>query len=199
MNDQLTKDIQAFLNLSPDERNIKKGADMLLSLNRNRILYHNILRRPAALASKLEYELKKHLKIRLDGLTVREVALMDMEVKQEAKAIIKEGAAAFQSDETKQSNKSKEAAPAHRGRRTDHEALPDEIKALYDRNCELFKKIKAEYAAVRALDSAMPCDRYEHLKVLAALDKEYRANWAAYDDYSGGDLIETPNKSNKSK
>ncbi len=64
LDQQLTKDIAAWLNLSPEERDIEAGALLLLRINRNRFLYNNIVARPKALADKLEAELKKYLRIR---------------------------------------------------------------------------------------------------------------------------------------
>ena len=85
---QLTKDIAAWLNLLPEERDIEAGALLLLRINRNKFLYNNIIARPHALAPKLEAELKKHLRIRLDGMTTTDVAGMDRRVKKSAKEII---------------------------------------------------------------------------------------------------------------
>ena len=83
MDQKLTKQIQDWLNAMPDQQDIVKGATMLLQLNRNRILYQNILRNPVKLKGKLVYELQKHLNIRLDGLTVQDVKVMDDKVRRE--------------------------------------------------------------------------------------------------------------------
>ena len=144
---QLTKDIATWLNLLPEERDIEAGALLLLRINRNKFLYNNIIYRPHALAPKLEAELKKHLRIRLDGLTTTDVAGMDRRVKKSAKEII--DAVASVTPEGK-----------HHGRRADHDKLPDDIKAVYDRGLELHKKIKATFEQLKTMDKAEPCDRY---------------------------------------
>ena len=170
---QLTKDIAAWLNLLPEERDIEAGALLLLRINRNKFLYNNIIARPHALAPKLEAELKKHLRIRLDGMTTTDVAGMDRRVKKSAKEII--DAVASVTPEGK-----------HHGRRADHDQLPDDIKAVYDRGLELYKKIKATFERLKTMDKAEPCDRYEYLKILDALDAEYRRGWAIYDNWQPG-------------
>lgn len=53
---------------------------MVLKLTRNRYLYQNISRNPQKFASKIEYELKKHLTIRLDRKTIQDVVKMDKEL-----------------------------------------------------------------------------------------------------------------------
>ena len=173
LDQQLTKDIAAWLNLLPSERDIEAGALLLLRINRNRFLYNNIISRPAALADKLEAELKKHLRIRLDGLTTQDVAQMDKRVKKSAREVVEAVAA---------------VTPESRlaGRRADHDSLPDDIKAVYERGLELHKKIKATFEQLKTMDKAMPCDRYEYLKILDELDQEYRRGWAIYDNWQPG-------------
>lgn len=53
---------------------------MVLKLTRNRILFQNISRNPQKFASKIEYELKKYLAIRLDRKTIQDVVKMDKEL-----------------------------------------------------------------------------------------------------------------------
>ena len=65
---------------SPTAKQVERGALLLLKLNRNRILYQNILRRPAKYEAKLRYELRKFLRIRQDGLTMDGVRRMQREV-----------------------------------------------------------------------------------------------------------------------
>ena len=74
----LTSQISDWLNASPKQRSLEDGALLLLRLNANRIMYQMILRN--RLAEKLEYELQKHLNIRLHGLTRAEVAKVEKQV-----------------------------------------------------------------------------------------------------------------------
>ena len=77
LDDRLTQDIRLWLDSPQEQRSLEQGAEMLLRLNRNRYMHAQILRRRNF--AKLEYELQKHLRIRLEGLTTREVALMEQE------------------------------------------------------------------------------------------------------------------------
>ena len=74
---KFTQELVDWLNSdhSSDEK-IREGADLLLRINRNRLLYQQIMRTPQRLLKKLEYELKKHLVIRNDGLTLDDVQAM---------------------------------------------------------------------------------------------------------------------------
>lgn len=169
MDDKITAAMQAWLGKDAASRDIEEGASLLLALNRNRILYHNILRRPAKMAAKLEYELKKHLRIRLDGLTVRDVALMERKVLPAADLTLKAHAAQYV------------------GKRNDHDSLPADIRALWERNGEVWKKLKNTRETLRQMESLEPCDRYELCKILSELDTEYHRNLTLYDSYAGGD------------
>ena len=46
MDDKFTEKIQQWLDTPSSERSIEEGAALLLKLNRNRILYSNIMRHP---------------------------------------------------------------------------------------------------------------------------------------------------------
>lgn len=177
IDDNLTRRMQAWLSAPAGGRDIREGAEMLLRLTRNRILYANILRRPDKMASKLEYELKKHLRIRLDGLTRRDVALMEREVMPRAGELLAAGGLPEISSEADQ------PAPAHEGRRADHDALPEEIRRLWDDNADIWFRIKQTYNTLLSMEHAAPCDRYEYLKALDELDRRYRDNIARYDAY----------------
>ena len=58
IDEQLTINMQGWLNTEPAKRDLMKGAEMILKLTRNRILYQNISHNPQKFASKIEYELK---------------------------------------------------------------------------------------------------------------------------------------------
>jgi len=176
MDDKITAAMQAWLEKDAAARDIEEGASLLLSLNRNRILYHNILRRPDKMAAKLEYELKKHLRIRLDGLTVRDVALMERKVLPAADLTIKAHTAQYV------------------GKRDDHDSLPDDIRDLWERNGEVWKKLKKTRETLRQMEHLEPCDRYELCKILSELDTEYHRNLTLYDSYQPAAA-----QSNKSK
>lgn len=174
LDERLTKDIQQWLNSPQEQRSLEKGAEMLLRLNRNRYMNAQILRR--ANFAKLEYELRKHLKIRLEGLTTREVAIMEQNHLPRISEML---GAQLVIDADADHN-----AGNFSGRREDHDELPEDIQALYERNGEIYFKMKQIFETLKGMEDATPCDRHEYLLQLIELDKEYRENWNAYDTWS---------------
>ena len=71
------------------------------------------------------------------------------------------------------------------GKREDHDALPDEVKAKYVENLSLLQRMRELHLRLRSLsleNSTCPdSERYPFLKELIALDKKLHANWEAYD------------------
>lgn len=191
MDEKLTQDIQKWLDTPSDARSVEEGAVLLLKMNRNRILFHNIISRPDKMMGKLEYELRKHLRIRLDGKTLRDVVNMTPKVMESARLTLAEGQPVPAGNDTATDTASEhpdtatdgQASPAFIGKRADHDQLPDHIKELYDRNGIVYQKMKQEYNNLLAMENAEPCDRYEHLKILQSLDTEYRQNWDKYDNW----------------
>ena len=185
IDNKFTERIQQWLS-SEDHKSteaVLEGAMILLKLNGNQILYNNIIKNPERpmWPEKLEYELNKFLKIRLDGFTRREVAQIESRVMNEATMILtdKEDAAAAQSafDAGKVNDE------PTKGRRGDHESLPAEIQQLFDGNRSRYLKIRELHTKLRAMNRKQPCDRYEFLKQLEELEKDYRLNMQKYDEY----------------
>lgn len=167
MDNNLTKQIQEWLDTPISERNISVGAEMLLKLNRNRILYQNIIRRGAKMMGKLEYELKKYHRLRIDNKTVADVVRLEKEVMPKVQKFVEE----------------EPAKAEHAGKRVDHDELPEEIQALWDENFEQYAKVKALFEELKAMANMEPCDRYEKLKLLDEAESKYRKNLADYDAY----------------
>lgn len=172
MDEKITKQIQEWLDTPADERDIQQGANLMLKLNRNRVLYQNVLHKGVKMIAKVEYELKKYLRLRLDNMTTLDVIRLEKTAVPVIEKLIAE-------------HGEKESAE-FAGKRTDHEELPQEIQALWDNNFELYAKIKNVFEELKARNSLQPCDRYELLKVLDEADKTYRSNLAAYDSYVVG-------------
>ena len=165
MDHKFTEKIRAWLETPVSERSIEVGATLLLQLNRNRILHQNIIRRGAKMMPKLEYELRKHLRIRDDGKTLHEVAVMNKKVVPAVEQLLGKPAA------------------EHAGKRDDHDQLPEDIQKLWDENFERYAKIKALFEELKAMENMPACDRYEKLKLLDEADKAYRESLAAYDAF----------------
>lgn len=190
MDRKLTEKIQAYLQTEPAKRNVVEGATLLLSLNRNRILFQNVVKRPEKFADKVEYELKKHLQIRLDDKTMSEVAAMDATVVPFAENTLNKRLmlASDKADDIDVPEEL-EVAIRHAGKRADHDELPDDIKNIWEQSANLWFKIKETYETLKTMDNAPLCDRYEYLKILDEADKQYRKNMAWYDGYVLGSEV----------
>lgn len=181
MDDQLTKDIQQWVQSPPAERDTAHGAELLLKFNRNQWLYRNACRFPDRYDGIVEHELRKYLRIRLDGLTQREVAQMERTVVPQAAEDLHRGAPVV----------STEADPAAEaqfvGRRADHDTLPEDIRGLYEENGDVYYRMKQVFTTLQGMEDKQPCDRYELLVQLKELDDRYRKNWERYDHWSASE------------
>lgn len=176
-----------------DDESIRKGAELLLRVNRNKGLYERILRYPKGGLKKLEYEIQKHVNIRLQGYSFDDIQKLDQEIVPEVKKyvercdeVVQEAAA-----ENKQVNEA-DVMPIGTadgnplittGKRPDHDQLPSEIQEIWTKNAERWKKIKELYYLLLTLNA--PCDRFEHLQLLKELWYKYREDMCLYDDFRG--------------
>ena len=180
MDKAFTQDIADWLETPREERDVRKGAELLLRINGNRHIYQLAMIRPETAHDHVEADLKKFLRIRLDGHTMESVRQMDSELIPKVQNII-----TTRQDESEDApEETDDIAPAHRGKRSDHNELPEEIRAIYERGGELFEKIKQIFTELQQMENAPACDRYEKLKVLKPLVKEYTDGWERYDNYN---------------
>ena len=180
MDKAFTQDIADWLETPREERDVRKWAELLLRINGNRHIYHLAMIRPETAHDHVEADLKKFLQIRLDGHTMESVRQMDSELIPKVQNII-----TTRQDESEDApEETDDTAPAHRGKRSDHNELPEEIRAIYERGGELFEKIKQIFTELQQMENAPACDRYEKLKVLKPLVKEYTDGWERYDNYN---------------
>lgn len=177
MDEKLTERLQKYLQLPLEERNIQEGAEILLKLNKNRILYQNILRRPDKFSEKLFHELSKFLILRLDKKTVADVLEMQKQLPE------------FEKNTLAQLDKATDPATGRvvLGQRADHNLLPAEIQNLWVNNGDIARHIKSLHEKLKLMSDAPSCDRYEVLKELYAKDVTYRNNWKIYDNYKVGE------------
>jgi hypothetical protein len=70
-----------------------------------------------------------------------------------------------------------------KGKRQDHDALPDDIKAMFLENLNIFPRMRKLHEQLKLLAGAKACDRYPFLQQLVDLDKKLRSNWDTYDGY----------------
>lgn len=175
INLELTPKIKEWLDTDPSQRDIRAGAELLLRINRNRILYDNIMRNPARHAATLEYQMKRILKQRLIDTTHEEVAQMMTQV----------DAIARQHGFSKS-----ERSEFQRGKRADHDQLPPEVQQLYVDNADIMRRMREAHTRLRMINSTnSTCpdsDRYPLAKDIIRLDLQYRDNWNLYDHYVKG-------------
>ena len=180
------------------EAELAEGATMVLQCNRNHALYNTIMRRPARYEEKIAYELRKHLRYLKDDMTLDEVKSMEARIlpvignaiietertTDEVAAALGEipensflPAPALSSEEPYEQTD----AIVARGKRTDHDTLPEAIRAIWDKNAERYKKIKQAHETCKTLTAA--CDRYEFTKAIAELWADYKKDFDTYDHY----------------
>ena len=188
MDQILTAKIYNFLQLEkPTEAQIIEGATLLLQCNPNRErgIYNSAMRRPKAMLPWIRTDLKKYYDIRQRGLTTPEVEKFNNEtvtLVEETLPKVPEGVA--QEDE--------DGAPAvhligARGIRDDHEQLPEEIKAIWERNAERWKKMSRlhfQLAQMIAKPDYAPCDGNELCYQLRQVDADLRNDYQIYDSYA---------------
>lgn len=179
MDPNFTSSLQSWLNTPKAERDYAQGALMLLQLTSNKIMYNRLSLNPTGKtnAEFIEGKLKQHLDFRLQQLTHQQV----MEMQQQVDEIIKSHS------EFKENNP---ADDFKKGKRADHDGLPDEIKACYIENADILKKMRELHLQLRKLSEApTTCpdsDRYPFLKEIRTLDIQYHDNWYTYDHYVAG-------------
>ncbi len=180
LDERFTQQLQAWLDTPSDSRDLATGAELLLRLNKNRWMHQMILKKRNF--TKLEYELKKYLRIRLEGLTKREVVAMEQTVLPRAVDSLDAGAPVISTDDEMPEGN-------YRGKRPDHDTLPQELQELYERNGDIYFKMKQLFETLKQMENDTPCDRHEYLKQLDELDKEYRQNWENYDTWSAEQAV----------
>jgi len=177
VDEKLTRRIQQWLETPAEQRNIQEGATLLLKLNRNKVMYRNIIMFPHKWGKALEAELQKRLEYRVNQVDHEQVEQMRAQVKEIAK-----------------SRSLHEQNPANEfkaGKRADHDVLPEEIQAAYVENLGIMQRMRMLHGKLVLLEEAaagknIPCldgDRYPFLKELIELDKQYHENWQKYDDF----------------
>lgn len=174
---KLTSAIQDWLNTPSETRDVMAGADMALAVTRNRALYNTFLRNPKKFMPKIEYELRKHLNIRLHDMSAADVARLEGAVMPAAEETVSSMPVISSEDEI---------APGRKGRRPDHDSLPEEVRRLWDDNIDRGRRIVLLFNECKAMADAQPCDRFEKVKMLGDLDRDYRMAMSKYDSYVPG-------------
>lgn len=164
------------------DESIKEGATLLVRVNRDTAMYQRIVRRPQRELKFLEYKLRRILQMRKDGKTISDVVRMDNEITPVIKAAVKLQETSEDKESALPVVESGEKLAIRKGIRPDHDKLPEEIKSIWPKNAERWKKIKAAFETCKQLTE--PCDRYEYLKVLKETWYKYKEEMSRYDEYS---------------
>lgn len=174
MNESFNLKLQEWVN--NEKRTVEDGCLLLLQLEGNRIHYDNLMRYPYKdkLMKYLLSELSRRLKTRLVKVTHQQVTKMQDKVK------------AIESEHFSKERK-KEVEEFRKGKRADHDELPDEIQALYVENLSLLQRMREVHLQLRKMsDEKVSCpdsERYPFLKEMIELDKKLHENWDVYDHY----------------
>lgn len=189
MDHKFTEQIKQWLEKPESERDYIVGALYLLKLSGNQIMYRNIIAQIDRRHDVVDYQLQKYYNFRVQALTHAQVEEMAEQVETIVAEHIPLAANADQN-------------PA-KGRRADHDSLPDEIKAKYVENLSLLQRMRELHLRLRSLsleNSTCPdSERYPFLKELISLDKKLHANWEAYDHYVAPSPGAVPSRSPRGK
>ncbi|MDY4664715.1 MAG: hypothetical protein SPC80_01745 [Prevotella sp.] len=189
MDHKFTELIKQWLDTPEAERDYSVGALYLLKLSGNQIMYRNIVAQLDRRHDVVEYQLQKYYNFRVQALTHAQVEKMQKEVD----VIVADHIPlAAKADETPQ-----------KGKRLDHDSLPDDIKAKYVENLSLLQRMRELHLRLRSLSlenaTCPDSERYPFLKELISLDKKLHANWEAYDHYVAPGPDAVPSRSAKAK
>ena len=183
IDENLTLRIQQWLETPAEKRSIPVGAMLLLKMNRNQVMYRNIIMFPKKYADTLEKELQKRLNMRVAQVTHEQVEQMRSQVRK-----------------MKPLQQDNPASEFKAGKRADHDQLPEDIQAAYTENLGILQRMRMLHGKLVLLEEkaennkriCKDSDRYPFLKELIELDKQYHENWQKYDDYdlAAGDVVE---------
>ena len=189
MDHKFTEQIKQWLETPESERDYSVGALYLLKLSGNQIMYRNIISQIDRRHDVVDYQLQKYYNFRVQALTHAQVEEMAAQVET---IVAEHFPLAAKADE----------APA-KGKRADHDTLPDEIKAKYVENLSLLQRMRELHLRLRSLsleNATCPAsERYPFLKELISLDKKLHANWEAYDHYVASAPKATPKAATRKK
>lgn len=159
--------VQNWLDKPVSERSLEEGATLMLQANRNRILHQNVIRKKNF--DKIEYELKKFMGDKYRQCNAVTVEKLTNEVEEVTAKIF------FADSETK-------------GRRKDHDELPQEVQDVIFSNSQRYARLRSLHERVKVLsgEGYSPCDRYPYLKEMLQLSTEIRDSWKFYDEYQIG-------------
>lgn len=190
MNKIITEKIKAFLaKEKPTDEEIKDAAFTLLQVGgeSERHVYNSAQRRPQAILPWIRTDLRKFLDIRNRGLERSEVPAYN------AKAVRNVRETLSRRPDTVEAEKTPLVpVTSVLGKRADHDSLPEDIRQLWDKNAERWKKIRQLHAQLQTMIAKpgyQPCDGNELCHTLLEADTAMRRDYERYDKWQeGGDI-----------
>lgn len=177
MDHNFTQQLGEWLNTPDNKKDYRAGNLMLLKLSGNRVMFKQIGRAIDLYKNHIAFNLQRYYNFRVQKLTHQQVQQMQQQVDE---IVEREIPLAVNADNAAQDG-------IGRGRRDDHDALPDDIKAKYEENYAIYHKMRELHMQLRSLSlESATCpdsERYPFLKEIIELDKKLHANWEAYDRY----------------
>lgn len=185
----LAEKIECFLSKeTPTDKEIRDAALLLLQCApaRSRSIYNSAMVRPRGMLAWIRADLRKYYAIHAKGLASPE------EVRRFNDGTV---AAVEESLATRPEDAEEEVPQVPvlgiRGKREDHDLLPEEVQALWVRNAERWKKMRqlhAQLAQLMARPDYAPCDGNELCYLLRKADTDLRNDYETYDSF-----VITPN------
>ena len=200
MDNVFTEKIKKFLSIAkPDDAEIKEGAKLLLQVShtRYRSIYNTAMIRPQAMLPWIRTDLKKHLAIRLRGLTTETVEKYNSET---VRRIEKTLSVAPQDAGGNKNTAAQVPILGTRGKRADHDTLPEDIRELWEKNTQRWRKIRqyhAQLAQMVAKPDYSACDGNELCYQLRQMDDALRADYAKYDSWTPPTVAEAGKEEEK--
>lgn len=177
MDHNFTQQLGEWLNTPDNKKDYRAGNLMLLKLSGNRVMFKQIGRAIDLYKNHIAFHLQRYYNFRVQKLTHQQVQQMQQQVDE---IVEREIPLSVNADNAAQDG-------IGRGRREDHDSLPDDIKAKYEENYAIYHKMRELHMQLRSLSlESATCpdsERYPFLKEIIELDKKLHANWEAYDRY----------------
>lgn len=170
-------EIKRIIDLPKEEVNVEEAALLLLKMNRNKVLHKNIVRRN--LVDKVLHELNKIYSTHAQSHLLEKTAEMEVKVS----SVLENNPELNDEHDVEEK--------IEKGKRPDHDQLPEEIQAYYIENLNIFRRMRKTHEQLKLMADQRPCDRYPFLCELLDLDEELRGNWHYYDNYIIGTPIVT--------
>lgn len=155
---------------------------MLLQVSpHSRGIYNSAMIRPKSMLPWIRTDLKKHYDIRMRGLTPGTTGAYNDETVRQVKATLSQ-----RPEDVEEEKAPQVPELGVRGKRADHDQLPDTIKALWEQNSERWKKIRQLHNQLLVMvekPGYQACDGNELCHTLREADTQLRKAYAEYDSY----------------